>query len=80
MVGSAATLSEVYADVLVSLDPSLNICVDAALKQQEQPLLFLVELKESTKHFAHNLQSAVLSQGKVYTATLKNIGDLHQNY
>lgn len=64
VVGSTTTLGEVYADVLVSLDPSLNVCIDAALKQQLKPLLFLMELKTITKNFARNLQPAVANQIK----------------
>uniref|UniRef100_A0A1B6JSV6 Conserved oligomeric Golgi complex subunit 7 n=2 Tax=Homalodisca liturata TaxID=320908 RepID=A0A1B6JSV6_9HEMI len=62
--GSVGSLGEVYADVLLSLDPSLNVCIDAALKQHNQPLLFLMELKQLTATFAHNLHSAITSQGK----------------
>ena len=57
-------MGEVYADVLISLDPSLNVCIDAALKQQSKPLLFLMELKTITKNFARNLQPAVTNQSK----------------
>ncbi|XP_067003846.1 conserved oligomeric Golgi complex subunit 7 [Anabrus simplex] len=54
-------LIELYADVLVSLDPSLNMCIDAALKQQTDHLTFLMEMKQLTKHFAGSLQVAIES-------------------
>lgn len=62
--GSVGSLGEVYSDVLLSLDPNLNTCIDAALKQHIQPLLLLMELKQLSSAFAHNLQSAITSQGK----------------
>ncbi|XP_054278876.1 conserved oligomeric Golgi complex subunit 7 [Macrosteles quadrilineatus] len=62
--GSVGSMGEIYADVLLSLDPSLNVCIDAALKQHNQPLVLLIELKQLTDSFAHNLQSAITSQGK----------------
>ncbi|KAK7872478.1 hypothetical protein R5R35_014269 [Gryllus longicercus] len=63
---SMHTLVALYADVLSSLEPSPNVCIDAALKQQSDQLRFLMELKQLTKHFAGNLQVAVESavQGK----------------
>ncbi|KAJ9592818.1 hypothetical protein L9F63_015509, partial [Diploptera punctata] len=53
---AVSTLVELYADVLVSLDPSFNACIDSALKQQTDQLTFLMQLKQVTKHFAVNLQ------------------------
>ncbi|RZF43006.1 hypothetical protein LSTR_LSTR017680 [Laodelphax striatellus] len=60
--GQATSLAEVYADVLLNLDPSLNDCIDAALKQHTQQLSFLAQLKQITKNFANNLQVAVSAQ------------------
>lgn len=68
--GSAGSLGEVYSDVLLSLDPNLNTCIDAALKQHIQPLLLLMELKQLSSAFAHNLQSAITSQGKHPSCTV----------
>lgn len=64
-VSAANTLIELYADTLTSLDPSFNVCIDAALKQQSDQLTFLMKLQQTTKHFAVNLQVAVdsASQG-----------------
>ncbi|XP_069687140.1 conserved oligomeric Golgi complex subunit 7 isoform X3 [Periplaneta americana] len=53
------TLVDLYVDTLTSLDPSFNICIDAALKQQSNHLSFLMELQQITKHFSVNLQVAV---------------------
>ncbi|KAJ4430331.1 hypothetical protein ANN_22545 [Periplaneta americana] len=60
------TLVDLYVDTLTSLDPSFNICIDAALKQQSNHLSFLMELQQITKHFSVNLQVAVdsASHGK----------------
>nr|CAD7198705.1 unnamed protein product [Timema douglasi] len=65
-VSSVGTLLELYADVLASLDPSVNMCVDASLKQQADQLSFLMDLKQITKHFATNLHAAIeaTTQGK----------------
>nr|CAD7429418.1 unnamed protein product [Timema monikensis] len=65
-VSSVGTLLELYADVLASLDPSVNVCVDASLKQQADQLSFLMDLKQITKHFATNLHAAIeaTTQGK----------------
>lgn len=57
-------LIDIYIDVLTSLDPSINECVDAALKQISEKLTFLYELKQITKQFASNLLNVIHSQGK----------------
>lgn len=57
------SLVEIYIDVLTSLDPSVNECVDAALKQTAEKLNFLYELKQTTKQFAVNLLNVIQSQG-----------------
>ena len=64
-VSAANTLVELYADTLRSLDPSFNMCIDAALKQQSDLLTFVMDLRQITKHFAVNLQVAIdsASQG-----------------
>lgn len=49
---SQDTLLNIYIDVLNSLDPSLNECVDAALKQTPDKLTLLQDLKEVTKQFS----------------------------
>lgn len=61
---AANLLIDVYVDVLTSLDPSINACVDAALKQINEKLPFLYELKQITKQFAANLINVINSQGK----------------
>ncbi|XP_063222292.1 conserved oligomeric Golgi complex subunit 7 isoform X2 [Bacillus rossius redtenbacheri] len=60
-VSPIGTLLELYADTLGSLEPSLNVCIDAALKQHADQLFYLIRLKELTKGFATNLQVAVES-------------------
>lgn len=45
----------IYSDVLESLDPSLNECIDAALKQLPNKLSYIAEVKETTKQFEENL-------------------------
>jgi len=64
-VSAANTLVELYADTLRSLDPSFNMCIDAALKQQSDQLTFVMDVRQITKHFAVNLQVAIdsASQG-----------------
>ncbi|CAH0559115.1 unnamed protein product [Brassicogethes aeneus] len=46
---------DTYIDVLSSLEPSINVCADAALKQVGDKLSLLHELKETTKQFANSL-------------------------
>lgn len=60
-VSPVRILVELYTDVLNGLDPSFNVCIDAALKQQTAQLTFLMNLKQITKNFASNLQVAVES-------------------
>ena len=72
-VSAANTLVELYADTLRSLDPSFNMCIDAALKQQSDQLTFVMDLRQITKHFAVNLQVAIdsASQG-MYSVPVKS--------
>ncbi|KAJ8961428.1 hypothetical protein NQ318_014675 [Aromia moschata] len=62
-------LIDVYVDVLTSLDPSLNECIDAALKQVSEKLPFLYDVKQTTKQFGDNLVQVIeqTAQGKVDT-------------
>lgn len=48
-------LISIYIDVLESLEPSLNECIDAALKQLPNKLTYIAEIKEITKQFEENL-------------------------
>lgn len=73
------TLLEIYTDTIASLDPSLNECIDAALKQVSDKLSFLHEIKQTMKQFAKNLLNVIESsmQGKMnqdkYTPMLQVI-------
>lgn len=57
-------LAEIYIDVLKSLDPSINECVDAGLKQTSDKLPFLHEIKQIMQQFATNLLNVLNSQSK----------------
>lgn len=57
-------LTEIYTDLLTSIDPSFNECIDAALKQQTDKLGLLLENKLITKQFATNLFNLIENQGK----------------
>ncbi|XKL64088.1 hypothetical protein PGB90_004174 [Kerria lacca] len=48
---------ELYADVLIDLDPSLACCIDTSLKQCSQPLMLLLELHYISSQFQQNLES-----------------------
>lgn len=63
-IGEAAvdSLINIYVDVLNSLDPSFNECIDAALKQVQDKLAFLYDVKQVSRQFAENL-SNVIEQG-----------------
>ncbi|XP_022238693.1 conserved oligomeric Golgi complex subunit 7-like [Limulus polyphemus] len=60
-LSSVEILSEVIVDVLSSLEPSLHFCIKAALKQQDSPLLFLIDLKQITDRFARGIELAITS-------------------
>lgn len=62
-------LMEIYIDVLSSLDPSLNECIDAALKQISEKLTFLHEIKQIMQQFSTNLLNVMdptALQGKFF--------------
>lgn len=62
-------LMDIYIDVLSSLDPSLNECIDAALKQISEKLTFLHEIKQIMQQFSTNLLNVMdpsALQGKFY--------------
>lgn len=52
---SSDALIDIYVDVLESLDPSLNECIDAALKQLPDKLSYIADVKQSTKQFEESL-------------------------
>lgn len=49
------SLIAIYIDVLTCLDPSLNECIDAALKQVSDKLSLLFDVKQIAKQFAENM-------------------------
>lgn len=59
---TTSTTVDIYIDVLSSLEPSLNECIDAALKQTDDKLALLVEIKQMTKQFADNMIDIVGSK------------------
>ncbi|CAH1108801.1 unnamed protein product [Psylliodes chrysocephalus] len=58
-VSALQTLVDIYTDVLTSLDPSLNECIDAALKQVSDKLNFIGEVKQTTTQFRDSLLNIV---------------------
>lgn len=76
---------DIYIDVLSSLDPSINECTDAGLKQVADKLALLHELKETVKQFANNLIKLIdlgkLFQQKKYFQILKinNLGKVDKD-
>ncbi|KAH1020400.1 hypothetical protein HUJ04_010068 [Dendroctonus ponderosae] len=60
-IGESAvdSLINIYVDVLNSLDPSFNQCIDAALKQVQDKLTFLHDVKQVSKQFAENLWNVI---------------------
>lgn len=57
------TMLSLFSDILSELEPSPNKCIDAALKQMAEPLIFLLTLMQLTGHFALNIQAAIESSG-----------------
>lgn len=74
---STSIIMDVYADVLRCLDPSCGDCISSALKQHSNAmqLSLLLELKQTTRHFAVNLNNAidVSSNGKLPVAKLESL-------
>lgn len=60
-VPPTSILIDLYADTLPSLEPSLNTCFDAALKEEAEPLILLLELSQCTQYFVSNLEAAIES-------------------
>lgn len=52
----SGTIINVYKNSLLDLDPTLNSCIDAALKQTPEKLSLLHELMSINKNFLRNLQ------------------------
>lgn len=61
---TVCTLTDTYADLLTTLDPSIAECIEATLKRQPGSLhlTLLLELKGCTDRFAANLSSAIEQQ------------------
>ncbi|XP_065171053.1 conserved oligomeric Golgi complex subunit 7-like [Atheta coriaria] len=52
-------LVDLYIDVLASLDPMMNECLDAALKQTSDKLYFLLEVKQMLQQFAGSIDDVL---------------------
>lgn len=52
-------LVDIYVNTLTSLEPSINDCVDATLKQVSDKMGLLIELKQTIKQFAESLTSII---------------------
>lgn len=59
-------LIHIYIDVLISLDPTFNECIDAALKQVPDKLAYITDVMQTTKQFEESLMQVIeqLNQGK----------------
>lgn len=57
-------VAEIFADLLRSLDPGVVECIESALKQQSNSikLSILMELKQTTRQFAVNLDGSIAQQ------------------
>lgn len=52
---SSNILLDIYIDSITNLDPSMEECINAALKQTNDKLSFLQEIKQTMQQFAKNL-------------------------
>lgn len=52
-------LIDLYRELLTSLKPKFNECIQNYVKELQQPLPFLLELKQCTKKFANNLKALI---------------------
>ncbi|KAL3278698.1 hypothetical protein HHI36_016232 [Cryptolaemus montrouzieri] len=64
---ASEVLIDIYIDVLTSIDPSFNDCIDAALKQVNDKLNLLLEVKQTMLQFCNSLNNLMKQtfQGKV---------------
>lgn len=58
-------LLEIYTETISSLDPNINECIDAVLKQTPDKLSFLHEVLQITKGFVNNLLNLLKSPEKL---------------
>lgn len=72
---STDCLVDIYIDVLTSMDPSFNECIDAALKQTVDRLGLLREIKEITLQFCCSLNNVLRQtlQGNYIFMAVSNI-------
>ena len=61
----AENLIQVLVEVYSNLDPKMDFCIDAGLKQQSEPLKYLMELKGIFNKHAGALDE-MLSPGKMH--------------
>ncbi|KAL1505928.1 hypothetical protein ABEB36_005376 [Hypothenemus hampei] len=75
--GESATdsLINIYVDVLNSLDPSFNQCIDAALKQVPEKIVLLQEVKDVSTQFAENMCNIIdqTTSGKIDNKKMDNL-------
>ncbi|XP_044761910.1 conserved oligomeric Golgi complex subunit 7 [Coccinella septempunctata] len=68
---STETLVDIYIDMLTSLDPSFNECIDAALKQVADKLSLLQEIKQTIIQFCNNLNNVIKQTAQVRVDSAK---------
>jgi len=56
---TAGVIADMVVDVLNSLDPSLDFCMEAALKLQQEPLQFLLDMRSNTEYFVAQLEPLI---------------------
>ncbi|BES98168.1 oligomeric golgi complex [Nesidiocoris tenuis] len=82
--GHVDMLPSLYVDVLVTIQKEVIPCVNVALKQQTDPLSFLISLREVSDRFASSIQVAGLLQGcqdtDATTRILSAIYSLYSGY
>uniref|UniRef100_T1IJ20 Conserved oligomeric Golgi complex subunit 7 n=1 Tax=Strigamia maritima TaxID=126957 RepID=T1IJ20_STRMM len=73
IVSPIKILSNLVKETLDKLDPPLSFCIDAALKQQSNELLYLINLKQISERFAKSIEAAIQS----YDASLLSEDSTH---
>ncbi len=67
---------EILLEVFVSLDPSMEFCIDAGLKQQSEPLDYLVQVKANFNDLLEHLDETMLPPNSKSQTRMRELAKL----
>ena len=70
---------EIMLDILLNLDPGLEFCLSAGLKQQNDPLDYLIEVKQIFNEFLAHLDGLLLLPNNNETRNHTRMRELAKN-